>query len=61
MRRRIEVTVVMLSLLYCASNSSAQMSHEEEVVRNAYAKLTFMCELANEPVSSGPCFHRILL
>jgi hypothetical protein len=37
--------VVMLSLLYYTSNSSAQMSHEEEVVRNAYAKLTFMCEL----------------
>jgi hypothetical protein len=45
MRRRIAVMVVMLSSLYYTSNSSAQMSHEEEVVRNAYAKLSFMCEL----------------
>jgi hypothetical protein len=45
MARRIAVIVVMLSSLYYTSNSSAQMSHEEEVVRNAYAKLSFMCEL----------------
>src|SRR5271156_843854 len=45
MARRIAVMVVMLSSLYYTSNSSAQMPHEEEVVRNAYAKLSFMCEL----------------
>lgn len=45
MGRRIAVMVVMLSSLYYTSNSSAQMSHEEEAVRNAYAKLSFMCEL----------------
>ena len=45
MARRIAVIVVMLSSLYYTSNSSAQMSQEEEVVRNAYAKLSFMCEL----------------
>lgn len=40
---RVSLTVLLLAAFV---NSSAQnMSHEEEVVRNAYAKLSFMCEL----------------
>jgi hypothetical protein len=37
--------VVMLSSLYYTSSSSAQMSHDEEVVRNTYAKVTFMSSI----------------
>src|SRR5271170_3612988 len=43
--RMAVIGLVVLSSLYYTSKSFAQMSHEEEVVRNAYAKLTFMCEL----------------
>lgn len=46
MGNRIAVIgLVVLSSLLLTSKSFAQMSHEEEVVRNAYAKLSFMCEL----------------
>jgi len=43
MARKITMGVV-LSLVLLTPKLFAQMSHEEEVVRNAYAKLSFMCE-----------------
>ncbi len=43
--RMAVIGLVVLSSRLLTSKSFAQMPHEEEVVRNAYAKLSFMCEL----------------
>jgi hypothetical protein len=46
MRRAFLYGAVVLSLVCSALNTSAQsMSHEEEVVRNAYARFSFLCGL----------------
>jgi hypothetical protein len=39
------IGLAVLSALYCTPLPFAQTSHEEEVVRNVYAKHSFMCEL----------------
>jgi hypothetical protein len=46
MKRAFLYVLAGLCVVFPALNSTAQsMSHEEEVVRNAYAKVSFMCEL----------------
>jgi len=46
MKRVFSFVLVVLCFTLLTLGASAQtMSHEEEVVRNAYAKLSFMCEL----------------
>jgi len=46
MKRAFLCGVVAICLSYPASNAFAQtMSHEEEVVRNAYAKFSFLCSM----------------
>jgi hypothetical protein len=45
MKRIFSCALVVLSLRFLSFANSQTMSHEEEVVRNAYAKLSMMCEL----------------
>jgi hypothetical protein len=46
MKRAFSYVLAVLCVALPALNTKAQsMSHEEEAVRNAYAKLSFMCEL----------------
>ena len=52
MRRALLYGAVALCLSYPTINAFAQsMPHEEEVVRNAYAKFSFLCSL--KPLTSA--------
>jgi hypothetical protein len=57
MKRAVSYILAVLCVAIPVLNTRAQsMSHEEEMVRNAYAKLTFMCELV--PVTHAAFDHK---
>ena len=51
--------LVVLVLLAVAQLPAQSMSHEEEVVRNAYAKLSFMCETST--ITEAAIYSRLAL